>query len=606
MRRSTCAWILVAGLAAPPAADAQQIRIIEGVAGSDSLPLPGMMPGREVKTGTGRILGRVIAAETGNPLRRAQVRITGPDIGARAALTDADGRFEFRDLPAGRFNLQGTKSGYVSVSYGQSRPFESGRPIELSDRQVLENADIVMPRGSVIAGRILDEFGEPVPDAMVSALRQSWANGRRRLAPAGGRFGQTNDLGQFRLYGLPPGEYYVSATLRSGPEMMAMEMLAGGANAGPSGSSPTSGYAPTYFPGTPSAAEAQKLSLAVGQEATADFALLPVRLARVSGIVMGSEGKPLEGAMVSLNAGARTGEPALMLMGTSARSGRDGAFTLNGVAPGDYTLVARSLHVTTTSDGGGNTMVFTARLSAGGGDGDSEFGSMPITIGGEDVSNLVLVTSKGGTAAGRVVLDDGSRPPSLPGLRVTAMAADMEFGPMFGPSSAPLKADGSFEIAGVTGQRLFRMANAPPGFTLKAVRLHGVDVTDAGINFKAGEAVSGIELVLTSRTTTVTGAVTGSDGASLKDYTVVIFSEDPDQWRLPMTRWVTGTRPDQEGRFKVQNLPPGTYQAVAVDYVPQGEWGDPELLERLRPHGRRFVLEEGGSQTLELKLSEGY
>ena len=124
----------------------------------------------------------MVSAETGTPLRRAQVRITRPGYRIED-VADAmpQGRYEFKELPAGRFSVSATKSGYVGVQYGQSRPFEQGRPIELSEKQVLDKADINMPRGSVISGRIVDEFGEPVADAMVTALRQSWMGGRRRL-----------------------------------------------------------------------------------------------------------------------------------------------------------------------------------------------------------------------------------------------------------------------------------------------------------------------------------------------------------------------------------------------------------------------------------------
>src|SRR6185312_8580622 len=109
----------------------------------------------------------------------------GPDIGWKAALTDQDGRYEFRDLPAGRFNLSVTKSGFVSMQYGQKRPFEPGRPIELAEAQLLEKADVSLPRGSVLSGRVLDEFGEPVADASVEAMRLQFLNGRRRLMNAG-------------------------------------------------------------------------------------------------------------------------------------------------------------------------------------------------------------------------------------------------------------------------------------------------------------------------------------------------------------------------------------------------------------------------------------
>ena len=146
---------------------------------------------------------------------------------SKAALTDAEGRFEFRELPAGRFTLQATKSGFVNVQYGQTRPFESGKPIELADKQSLDNADISMPRGSVIAGRIVDEFGDAIPDVSVTAMRQTWQNGRRRLVPRPAASHRPTTSASFAIYGLPPGDYYVSASLRSGGglEMMEMDLM---------------------------------------------------------------------------------------------------------------------------------------------------------------------------------------------------------------------------------------------------------------------------------------------------------------------------------------------------------------------------------------------
>src|SRR5215208_7106668 len=170
--------LCVAALLMAGDARGQQV-IINGAESDMPMPFPGAGP-RQFKSGTARIRGRVVSAETGTPVRRAQLRISSPDIGTRTAMTDADGRYEFRDLPGGTFSLSATKSGYVTVQYGQTRPFEAGKPIELADAQVLDKADIGMPRGSVISGRVVDEFGEPVSDAMVSAMRSVWAGGRRR------------------------------------------------------------------------------------------------------------------------------------------------------------------------------------------------------------------------------------------------------------------------------------------------------------------------------------------------------------------------------------------------------------------------------------------
>ena len=242
-RRLGRVLIALAFLAAAAPARAQQQIVIEATqpAGEPMMMPPGLGGPRQLKTGTGRILGRVVSTDTGGPLRRAQVRLTAPEIGVKVALTDAEGRYEFRELPAGRFTLNAAKSGYVSVQYGQTRPFEQGRPIELADKQVLAKTDVAMPRGGVISGRIVDEFGDPLPDALVSAMRQTWSNGRRRLLPTG-RTSQTNDLGQYRMYGLPPGEYYISASLRNTDIMIMDAALLGGPSSGASGSTPSKAW----------------------------------------------------------------------------------------------------------------------------------------------------------------------------------------------------------------------------------------------------------------------------------------------------------------------------------------------------------------------------
>jgi hypothetical protein len=116
--------------------------------------------------------------------------------------------------------------------------------------------------------------------------------------------------------------------------------------------------------------------------------------------------------------------------------------------------------------------------------------------------------------------------------------------------------------------------------------------------------VSGLEIVLTNRPTTITGGVTTADGTPVKDYTVVFFAEDPQKWVAPSSRWVVGTRPDNEGHYKIGTLPPGSYYAIAVEYIPQGEWGDPELLDRLRTKAQRVDVNEGDTRTLDLKISD--
>ncbi len=166
-------------------------------------------PPRDARLATGHaaIRGRVLASDGGQPLRRATVRISAPELRvARTALTDADGRYDFRDLPAGRYSINASKPTFVNWSYGQTLPDGPGRPIALSDNQTADNVDIRLLRGAVITGRILDEFGEPVPNAAVTALRRQYQQGQSRLFPAGDR-AQANDIGEYRIFGLAPGQY---------------------------------------------------------------------------------------------------------------------------------------------------------------------------------------------------------------------------------------------------------------------------------------------------------------------------------------------------------------------------------------------------------------
>src|SRR5919198_635103 len=166
------------------------------------------------KETAGRITGRVLAADTGRPVKRARVFVSAAELpGGRGVLTDENGVFDLTELPAGRYTLSVSKSGFVSLSYGQRRPLQAGTPLQLGEGQQLKGVDFQLPRGSVIAGRVLDEDGEAMPGIPVRVMRYEYQQGERRLTPAGNT--QTDDRGQFRVWGLMPGEYYVSAVARN-------------------------------------------------------------------------------------------------------------------------------------------------------------------------------------------------------------------------------------------------------------------------------------------------------------------------------------------------------------------------------------------------------
>ena len=521
------------------------------------------------QTGTASIRGHVVDASNGQPLRKAQIRAFSPELrDSRLATTDANGAYEFKDLAAGRYTLQASKGSYVGLSYGQTRPFEPGKPLELRNAQFLDKVDFSLPRGAVITGRVVDEFGEPVADVQVAAMRAQYLQGRRQLVPAG-RSAMTNDIGEFRLFALAPGQYVVSATYRVNAVVNET-------------SNDRSGYAPTYFPGTTNSAEAQRITVGVAQKiADLNIALAPTRLARVSGTAVDSEGKPLANGilmMLPTNGGAYNG------ITSGGPMKPDGTFVLGNVAPGDYTL-----RVMPMSGLGPNT--------------SSELVQADISVAGEDVNDVRLVGVKPSRVTGRII-PAASQASNLNFSAIQLVAASV-VPQLLGGGPSHVNDDGTFEMSVPPGKANIRMNPIGPfaNTRIKSVRLNGVDVIDTGIDFRPNEDVSGLEIELTTQLSGANGIVTDARGKAVKDYTVLTFARDREKWG-PGSRYLSTGRPDQDGNFKVF-LPPGDYYAIALDYVEQGTQTDPEFLERLKERAMEFSINEGETRVIDLKLITG-
>ena len=566
-----------AQVTAPPGSAARP-----GQVGTQAQPPTPPRDRATVAAGTARVGGTVVAADSGTPLRRAMVRLSARDMRqGRSASTDGHGRFEFRDLPAGRYQINASKGGYVQLSFGQRLPYEAGRPIELRAGETLDNVNFSLPRAGVITGRVVDEYGEPVADALVQALRSSYLRGRRRYVPAG-RVAQSNDIGVYRVFGLPPGEYLISATL-SGREFPSEQ------------NRETSGYAPTYYPGTPNVAEAQRVSVAVGQEAGADLQLVPARLAKITGMVTDSAGHPLSRGQVVLTRrfdSSGPGENAVVMIGGNSSSlQQDGAFTLTGVAPGTYDLVVSSR--------AGPPMALEP------GDRGGEYASVPVTVAGEDLENIVVQTSRGIPIRGRVVTE-GAPPtfsPSQINVLLQARDGDGTTSVFMMGGRPTVRDDWTFDLTAYPGARVVRVAGVPDGWQLKSISLGAENVTDTGFDVRAGQPPGTMRIVLTSQVTEVTGTVADGRGEGVRDYTVVMFAEDRALLDLPSERYLRTGRPDQDGRYRIEGLPPGDYLAVAVDSLGQDGSADPDTLESWRAFATSIRLGEGERKAVPLKLS---
>jgi hypothetical protein len=350
------------------------------------------------------------------------------------------------------------------------------------------------------------------------------------------------------------------------------------------------GYAPTYFPGTSNIADAQRVTVGLSQEQSGViFSLIATRLVRVSGAVLNSQGAPVSGGMVMLTpAGTRVGTGALM-QALNGRIEQGGQFRISNVAPGRYLAQVRS------NPGG--------RGGRGGAPaGADEFARQEVTVGGEDLNGVVLVTAPGGRLTGQIRSDTGT----LTQLRqqqitVTARAAEVDLmGPGGGGGAARVNADWTFEITGLFDPRLLRV-NLPQGWYLKSVLMNGQDMTDAPIDVPPGQTVSGVQIVVTDKASEVNGRVVDLRGQPVTDVTVIVFPDDDKRWTF-QSRFVRTARPDQDGRFQIRGLPSfDNYLIIPVQMLEDGQAGDPDYLTSVRDGAKPFSLADNETRAVELR-----
>ncbi len=521
----------------------------------------------EAAAGTASIAGRV-AIEVGGsaqPVRRARVTLESDALSrAQTSDTDTDGRYQFDRLPAGRYYLRAEKAGFVLRLSDARRAFERPPPLEIATGQRVRH-EVWMVRGAAVEDQVLLTSGAPAVNIVVSAVRMTYlANGRRPVAV---RQVKTDDRGRFRVHTLPAGEYFIEA----GPDPIAVLT-----QPTPPGRRPSI-IARGYFPNASRLEAAQAIALETGQELTAlTVTLSKIPVASVAGQVVDSTGAPARLMMVRVQ---RVGGPVGEVRGALLPEGR--GFSYPRVPAGEYWVMG------------------VARPSP---PAALEFAATRLTVGDQDISNIVLTTAKGAVVHGRVEADGQAAP--LGSLQVLTHDTEFELPSLAdadtpGASPAPVAADGSFLIDGLFGPRLIRVSRLPAGWTLQAVLLDGVDITDTPVDFRGRDTPHALRLLVTSRTGLVSGVVRDETGAAAIGARVVVFAESESAWGF-RSRLIRATESGAEGRYAIDGLLGGQYFVVATPYLEDGSWMDPGVLRRLRLMAELVTVPEAGRLTFNL------
>jgi len=557
-------------------------------------------------TGTGTITGTITSDETpARPLRRAVVTLNCPDpYVARTAITDDAGRFAFAGLPGGRYALTATRRGWVTMSYGAKAPGRPGRTIPLAAAE-RATASIRLPRGAVITGSVLDQSGLPVTGVGIRVMRYTYAGsaGERRLTVVGGPSTTIDDRGQYRIFGLPPGEIYVSVVNTGGsfaPSATAdmhlttdvdVQEAIKAVESGPSAPitdvpQRSVGLAPIFFPGATSPAQATPIALRAGEERSGiDFTIQYVPTARVAGTVTmpGAEATP-SGTLVNLV----VNDPAMPITGPegfrSTRTGPDGKFEFAQVLPGPYLLVARA---SIPQPGSTTPQVMST--------------SMDLDVQSEDQRGLSVMLQDGITLSGAVRWEGEGTAPRLAGLRPNLQSGTPGAGIAVTGGAATVASDGTFTFAGV-GPGRYRLTLGSPAqqtpWAVRAATIGGQDALDTPVDIRG--SLSDLTIVLTDRVSELSGKA----DAAISDSTIVLFSANRDHW-YGQSRRIMTVRPGRDGAFTFRRVPAGDYALAAVDDAEPGEWYDPSFLQRLLPSAIKLTIAEGEKKVQDLKAGGG-
>jgi len=562
------------------AANPQALQVLLNTAASQGIvvkPEPGATTSQIIQALSSAAIAR------GFPLTTANLYTQLSSLSGKTpptTTTDRDGRFVFKDVSPGTYTVRVQKEGFFGKSEGGVNPPTAATDVDV-DAGKTADADLAMIPGAIIGGRIFDEKGQLMSNGVVQAFSVAYAFGRATLAPQVSKV--TDDRGEFRLFWVPPGEYYLAVT----PAPVAP------APGVPAAASPLK----TYYPGVTDIALARTITIAGGEDmGGTDIPLHSTRSFKVSGQVNSLIAPPPN------QLGAPGVNAAVLFMlnrdpvapddvdgrqvGVVPLIPSTGQFEISHVMPGVYELLAR------VSD--------PAAQVAGGL--PLAWGRASFEVRDMDVANLSIVVSPSAEVTGTVVAANGGKLP--PSLRVQLLPDDASIRiPVFQlvlTRSAMVGPDGTFKIPAVPQghYRVMTVAGLTPDLYLADVRHKAVSVFTAGFDVRPGEN-DPIQVLVGAGAGTVSGLVQDGPTKVAGGATVALVPEAARRENLAL---YLSAATDASGRFVIHGVPPGDYKLFAWESVRPFAYQNAAFIAKSENRGTLIHVGQGDTANAELTV----
>jgi protocatechuate 3,4-dioxygenase beta subunit len=480
--------------------------------------------------------------------------------------TGRDGKFLVRDLDDGTYRILITIDGFVRQEYGQRALSGSGTTLTLARGEILKDLVVRMTRAGNVSGRINDDKGQPASGVLLQLIKVSYnAEGQRVFQTAGGA--RTNDRGEYRIYWITPGRYYLAAGTPPGPST-------GFARGNVSTNETLSPYVFTYYPGTTDLSRAIPIDVRPGSDQPLDFQVTRQQLYSIRGRIVDAMTNQSTGPIaISLAYRTMTGEPGVLQF-AQVYDPATGLFEIPNVVPGAYVIL-------------GNTGTGTVRT--------------PVEIVNADIENLTLVVGRGIDIVGRLRVE-GGRPPNPVRVQLRPVAKDGTYS--IGFASTGEFSEGVMRLSGVLPGE-YRVIVAPmPQHYVKSVTFDRNDALSSTITIeeRAASAGSGLEVVISSNVARIEGVVTDDRLQPVPGVQAVLVP-DRNRERAELFKAVTT---DPAGRVSMGGVAPGDYKLFAWEGLENFGYFDAEFVKQSESSGKPVHVEESARITVETKvISQG-